>query len=97
MFYGAAGSPSGMSPPTTPWNVATPAYAEAWSPGMGSGMTPGAATFSPSGGSEAGGMSPGGFSPIWSPNPQSPSSPGPSSPYIPSPAAGASPGKQRVL
>ncbi|KAK3699426.1 hypothetical protein QZH41_018587, partial [Actinostola sp. cb2023] len=64
VFYGAAGSPSAMSPPTTPWNVATPAYAEAWSPGMGSGMTPGAATFSPSAGSEAGGMSPGGFSPL---------------------------------
>ncbi|EDO39976.1 predicted protein [Nematostella vectensis] len=93
VFFGAAGSPSAMSPQMTPWNMgATPAYMEAWSPGMGSGMTPGAASFSPSAASDASGMSPGGFSPSWmSPTPGSPVSPGPTSPYIPSPAA-ASPG-----
>ncbi|XP_015756612.1 PREDICTED: DNA-directed RNA polymerase II subunit RPB1-like [Acropora digitifera] len=87
MFFGAAGSPTAKSPQMTPWNMgATPAYLDAWSPGMGSGMTPGAAGFSPAG-SEASGFSPGGFSPAWSPQPQSPASPGPSSPYIPSPVA----------
>lgn len=50
----------------------------------GSGMTPGAAGFSPSAASDASGFSPG-YSPAWSPTPGSPGSPGPSSPYIPSP------------
>lgn len=87
MFFGAAGSPTAKSPQMTPWTMgATPAYTDAWSPGLGSGMTPGAAGFSPAA-SEASGFSPGGYSPAWSPQPQSPSSPGPSSPYIPSPAA----------
>ena len=89
MFFGSAASPSSsMSPQMTPWNQgATPAYGESWSPGLGSGMTPGAASFSPSAGSEASGFSPaGGFSPGWSPQaPMSPGSPD-SSPYIPSPA-----------
>eukprot|EP00111_Clytia_hemisphaerica_P003616 TCONS_00010312-protein len=89
MFFGSAASPSSaMSPQMTPWNQgATPGYGEAWSPGLGSGMTPGAAAFSPSAGSEASGFSPaGGFSPGWSPQaPMSPGSPD-ASPYIPSPA-----------
>lgn len=64
-----------------------------WSPALaltcfshsvGSGMTPGAAGFSPSAASDASGFSPG-YSPAWSPTPGSPGSPGPSSPYIPSP------------
>ncbi|KAG7265939.1 hypothetical protein CRUP_036132 [Coryphaenoides rupestris] len=50
-----------------------------------SGMTPGAAGFSPSAASDASGFSPG-YSPAWSPTPGSPGSPGPASPYIPSPA-----------
>lgn len=50
----------------------------------GSGMTPGAAGFSPSAASDASGFSPG-YSPAWSPTPGSPGSPGPASPYIPSP------------
>lgn len=54
------------------------------SPLTGSGMTPGAAGFSPSAASDASGFSPG-YSPAWSPTPGSPGSPGPSSPYIPSP------------
>ena len=89
MFFGAAGSPtSALSPQMTPWNTgATPGYASAWSPGVGSGMTPGAAGFSPSAASESG-YSPG-YSPAWSPQPGSPSSP--SSPYIPSPHGAMSP------
>ncbi|KAJ8311231.1 hypothetical protein KUTeg_011217 [Tegillarca granosa] len=89
LFFGAAGSPAaGMSPQMTPWQQgATPAYASAWSPGVGSGMTPGAAGFSPSAASESG-YSPG-YSPAWSPQPGSPGSP--ASPYIPSPAGGMSP------
>uniref|UniRef100_A0A671PGW1 DNA-directed RNA polymerase subunit n=1 Tax=Sinocyclocheilus anshuiensis TaxID=1608454 RepID=A0A671PGW1_9TELE len=51
-----------------------------------SGMTPGAAGFSPSAASDASGFSPG-YSPAWSPTPGSPGSPGPASPYIPSPGA----------
>ncbi|XP_057301652.1 DNA-directed RNA polymerase II subunit RPB1-like [Hydractinia symbiolongicarpus] len=89
MFFGSAASPSNaMSPQMTPWNQgATPGYGEAWSPAMGSGMTPGAASFSPAAGSDASGFSPaGGFSPGWSPQvPMSPGSPD-ASPYIPSPA-----------
>ncbi|XP_005100330.1 DNA-directed RNA polymerase II subunit RPB1 [Aplysia californica] len=89
MFFGSGGSPtSSMSPLMTPWGqVGTPGYASAWSPGVGSGMTPGGAGFSPSGASEAG-LSPGGYSP-WSPQPGSPGSP--SSPYIPSPRGIQSP------
>ncbi|XP_013918320.1 PREDICTED: DNA-directed RNA polymerase II subunit RPB1 [Thamnophis sirtalis] len=56
----------------------------------GSGMTPGAASFSPSAASDASGYSPG-YSPAWSPTPGSPGSPGPSSPYIPSPGGAMSP------
>uniref|UniRef100_A0A5F4WHU1 DNA-directed RNA polymerase subunit n=1 Tax=Callithrix jacchus TaxID=9483 RepID=A0A5F4WHU1_CALJA len=55
-----------------------------------SGMTPGAAGFSPSAASDASGFSPG-YSPAWSPTPGSPGSPGPSSPYIPSPGGAMSP------
>ena len=55
-----------------------------FSPHPGSGMTPGAAGFSPSAASDASGFSPG-YSPAWSPTPGSPGSPGPASPYIPSP------------
>ncbi|XP_046987630.1 DNA-directed RNA polymerase II subunit RPB1 [Schistocerca americana] len=86
MFFGSAATPS-MSPQMTPWNQGTtPAYNSAWSPVLGSGMTPGGPCFSPSGASDASGMSPG-FSP-WSPTPGSPSSPGPAmSPYLPSPAS----------
>ncbi|KAK6195965.1 hypothetical protein SNE40_001281 [Patella caerulea] len=88
-FGGGIGSPTaGMTPQMTPWNTgATPAYASVWSPGVGSGMTPGAAGFSPSAASESG-YSPG-YSPAWSPQPGSPGSP--SSPYIPSPHGGMSP------
>ncbi|XP_026545261.1 DNA-directed RNA polymerase II subunit RPB1 [Notechis scutatus] len=91
MFFGSAPSPmGGVSPATTPWNQgATPAYG-AWSPSVGSGMTPGAASFSPSAASDASGYSPG-YSPAWSPTPGSPGSPGPSSPYIPSPGGAMSP------
>lgn len=86
MFFGTAASPSvGMTPGMTPWaEGATPAYGSAWSPGMGSGMTPGGPAFSPSGQSDASGLSPG-YSPAWSPQPGSPGSPA-MSPYIPSPA-----------
>merc|ERR1712079_548516 len=93
MFFGAAASPSaGMTPGMTPWaEGATPAYGSVWSPGMGSGMTPGGPGFSPAGQSDASGLSPA-YSPAWSPQPGSPGSPA-MSPYIPSPAHGAeSPG-----
>ncbi|GAB6021132.1 DNA-directed RNA polymerase II subunit RPB1 [Chamberlinius hualienensis] len=89
MFFGGTAGlgAGGLSPQMTPWNQgATPGYASAWSPGIGSGMTPGGAGFSPSAASDASGYSPG-YSPAWSPQPGSPSSPGPSSPYIPSPGA----------
>merc|ERR1719220_3411714 len=88
MFFGAAASPSaGMTPGMTPWaEGATPAYGSVWSPGMGSGMTPGGPGFSPSGQSDASGLSPA-YSPAWSPQPGSPGSPA-RSPYIPSPAHG---------
>ena len=85
MFFGSAASPSAsMTPGMTPWAEGSPqAGYGAWSPAMGSGMTPGGAAFSPSVQSESG-MSPG-FSPAWSPQPGSPGSPA-MSPYIPSPA-----------
>lgn len=52
---------SSMSPSQTPWNAGTtPGYGAAWSPSTSSGMTPGAAGFSPSGHSE-GGFSPYGY------------------------------------
>ncbi|CAG2122682.1 unnamed protein product, partial [Medioppia subpectinata] len=85
IFYSGADSPSmaGMTPQMTPWGQgATPAYGQAWSPGLGLGMTPNAAGFSPSAASDASGFSPG-YSPGWSPQPGSPGSP--TSPYIPSP------------
>ncbi|XP_059480715.1 DNA-directed RNA polymerase II subunit RPB1 [Neocloeon triangulifer] len=88
IFVGAA-TPSSMSPHMTPWNQGTPSYAHAWSPGLGSGMTPGGPGFSPSGSSDASGLSPG-YSPAWSPQPGSPSASPSMSPYIPSPV-GASP------
>ncbi|XP_076336415.1 RNA polymerase II subunit RpII215 [Tachypleus tridentatus] len=90
VFFGTVASPtSAMSPQMTPWNQgSTPAYASAWSPGLGSGMTPGAAGFSPSAASDASGYSPR-YSPAWSPQPGSPASP--ASPYIPSPAGALSP------
>ncbi|XP_043217204.1 DNA-directed RNA polymerase II subunit RPB1-like [Amphibalanus amphitrite] len=96
MFFGSAATPgSGMSPVMTPWNQgATPAYGSVWSPGMGSGMTPGGPGFSPSSSSDASGLSPG-YSPGWSPQPGSPGggmspSYSPSSPgYVPaSPSLG---------
>ncbi|XP_024857963.1 DNA-directed RNA polymerase II subunit RPB1 [Kryptolebias marmoratus] len=92
MFFGSVPSPmSGMSPAMTPWNTgATPAYG-AWSPSVGSGMTPGAAGFSPSAASDASGFSPGCYSPAWASTPGSPGSPGPASPYIPSPGGAMSP------
>ena len=93
IFFGTgAGSPSaGMTPVMTPWaEGATPAYGGApWSPGMGSGMTPGGPGFSPSN-SDASGVSPG-YSPAWSPQPGSPGSPAMSA-YVPSPVHGLSPG-----
>ena len=78
-----AGSPSSAM---TPWAAGgTPMYdpntGAPFSPAFGSGMTPGAAGFSPSAASEFSGFSPG-YSPF-SPGAASPASPG--SPYIPSP------------
>ncbi|XP_014661495.1 PREDICTED: DNA-directed RNA polymerase II subunit RPB1-like [Priapulus caudatus] len=92
MFFGTASTPqSGMSPQMTPWGQgATPAYTDMWSPGVGSGMTPGGAGFSPSTASDASGFSPG-YSPAWSPQPGSPGPGSPASPYIPSPAGPLSP------
>ncbi len=59
------GSSSLSSPAATPWAAGTtPAYGAAWSPTLGSGMTPGGAGFSPSG--DAGGFSPA-YSPAYSP------------------------------
>ena len=91
MFFGSGASPSaGMTPGMTPWaEGATPAYGTPWSPGMGSGMTPGGPGFSPSGASDTSGISPG-HSPAWSPSHGSPGSPA-ISPYMPSPH-GLSPG-----
>ncbi|XP_030760113.1 DNA-directed RNA polymerase II subunit RPB1-like [Sitophilus oryzae] len=90
IFFGSAATPS-MSPggAMTPWNQgATPfvGNASAWSPHnlMGSGMTPGGPSFSPSAASDASGMSPGYGA--WSPTPHSPamSSFGQSPSYSPS-------------
>ncbi|UYV83040.1 POLR2A [Cordylochernes scorpioides] len=90
LFGGPSPALSGMSPQMTPWNLgATPGYHSSWSPGLGSGMTPGAAGFSPSAASDASGFSPGSYSPAWSPQPGSPSSP--ASPYIPPSPGGMSP------
>ncbi|CAG9581409.1 unnamed protein product [Danaus chrysippus] len=90
MYFGV-GTPS-MTPLMTPWsNQNTPGYGSSvWSPGqVGSSMTPGGPSFSPSGASDASGLSPA-YSSSWSPQPGSPGSPGaPLSPYA-SPA-GASP------
>ncbi|XP_076337428.1 DNA-directed RNA polymerase II subunit RPB1-like isoform X2 [Tachypleus tridentatus] len=84
-IFGSVGSStSTMLPQIIPWNQgSTPFYASDWSPGLGSGMTPGAAGFSPS--SDVSGYSPR-YSPAWSPQPKSPASP-----HIPSPAAALSP------
>ncbi|CAG2112106.1 unnamed protein product, partial [Medioppia subpectinata] len=86
IFFGSADSPSlaGMTPQMTPWGAqgATPAYGQAWSPGLGLGMTPSSAGFSPSAASDASGLSPG-YSPGWSPQPGSPGSP---SAYLTSPS-----------
>ena len=88
MLFGMASPAAGMSPQMTPWqSSSTPGYAGAWSPGIGSSMTPGAAGFCQSGASEAG-YSPR-YSPDWSPQPGSPGSP--VSPYIPSPRGAMSP------
>ncbi len=76
-----AASPSSQM---TPWAVGdTPFYDSngPFSPNFGSGMSPGAAAFSPSAASEYSGFSPG-YSPF-SPGAASPGSP--ASPYIPSP------------
>ena len=80
MFFGSAPGPTGGIPPAmAPWNQgATLAYGT-WSPSVGSGMTRGAAGFSPGAASDASGFSPG-YSLAWSP---SPGSQGPSSPYVP--------------
>jgi len=82
MFFGSAASPSGMSPAQTPWSGgATPGFG-GFTPS--SGMTPGAAAFSPN--PSEGFASPGGYSPGWaSPGGKSPGPISPSSPYIPSP------------
>ncbi|KAF7272976.1 DNA-directed RNA polymerase II subunit RPB1-like [Rhynchophorus ferrugineus] len=76
IFFGSAATPS-MSPggAMTPWNQGATPYigsASAWSPHnlMGSGMTPGGPSFSPSAASDASGMSPGYGA--WSPTPHSP-------------------------
>ncbi|KAL7296373.1 hypothetical protein TKK_0010387 [Trichogramma kaykai] len=86
ILFGAATpsqSPSGLK---TPW-MGTPGYA--MSPGLGSGMTPGGACFSPAAGSDASGLSPA-YSAFSPGQPGSPGSPGPNmSPYM-SPA-GTSP------
>jgi len=77
-----------MSQQMTPWQQsATPGYASAWSPGVGSGMTPEGVGFCPSAASESG-YSPG-YSPAWSPQPGSSGSP--ASPYIPTPTGALSP------
>ena len=97
IFFGGEGSPSMTTPGAsmTPWAMGgqeTPAYGTAWSPSIGSGMTPGQMAFSPSASSDASGMSPGSMSPAWSP--QHAGSPGsPASPYHASPshAGGISP------
>ena len=87
-IFGAASPTSGMTPAQTPWaSGATPSMSPygAWTPGVGSGMTPGGPSFSPAAASETTGLSPG-YSPAWSPQPGSPGSPGGVSPYYPSPA-----------
>uniref|UniRef100_A0A2P2HWC8 DNA-directed RNA polymerase subunit n=2 Tax=Hirondellea gigas TaxID=1518452 RepID=A0A2P2HWC8_9CRUS len=90
-IFGGANSPgsaSGLTPAHTPWaSGATPSMSPygAWTPGVGSGMTPGGPAFSPAAASDATGLSPG-YSPAWSPQPGSPGSPGGMSPFIPSPA-----------
>ncbi|RWS27708.1 DNA-directed RNA polymerase II largest subunit-like protein [Leptotrombidium deliense] len=91
VFFVSGDSPTaGMSPMATPWaQGTTPSYMAGWSPGIGSGMTPGAAGFSPSAASDASGLSPGYPSPSWSPQMGSPGSP--SSPYIASPGGALSP------
>ncbi|KAH9513866.1 DNA-directed RNA polymerase II subunit RPB1 [Bulinus truncatus] len=73
----------------TPWGglVGTSGYASAWSPGIGSGMTPVGAGFYFSAASRAGDCP--GYSPAWSARTFFPGSP--SSPYIPSSHRASSP------
>ncbi|KAL4221062.1 DNA-directed RNA polymerase II subunit RPB1 [Mactra antiquata] len=82
MFFSAAGSPTqGMSPLMTPWQQsATPGYASAWSPDVGSWYDSRKAGFSPSAASESCYRV---YIPAWSPQPhfQAPHM----SPYIPRP------------
>ncbi|KAK3889972.1 hypothetical protein Pcinc_006051 [Petrolisthes cinctipes] len=92
-IFGSASPSSGMTPAQTPWaSGATPSMSpcSSWTPGVGSGMTPGGPSFSPAAASETTGLSPG-YSPAWSPQPGSPGSPGGMSPYFPSPANALSP------
>ncbi|KAB7506534.1 DNA-directed RNA polymerase II subunit RPB1 [Armadillidium nasatum] len=92
MMMGASPSSAG-TPAHTPWSSgATPSMSPygSWTPGVGSGMTPGGPSFSPAAASDATGLSPG-YSPAWSPQPGSPGSPGGMSPYIASPAHPMSP------
>ncbi|CAD5117546.1 DgyrCDS6308 [Dimorphilus gyrociliatus] len=85
LFFDSAASPTNIGTPAARWSMETsPAYNAVWSP-SGTGMTPGAAAFSPS----DSGFSPG-FSPAWSPNPGSPHSP--ASPlYVPDQSPSYSP------
>ncbi|KAF2367731.1 RNA polymerase Rpb1 domain 7 [Trinorchestia longiramus] len=97
LLYGAAGgifgasspgSSSGLTPAHTPWaSGATPSMSPygSFTPGVGSGMTPGGPSFSPAAASDAAGLSPA-YSSAWSPQPGSPGSPGGVSPFVPSPA-----------
>ncbi|KAF2367732.1 RNA polymerase II heptapeptide repeat eukaryotic [Trinorchestia longiramus] len=97
LLYGAAGgifgasspgSSSGLTPAHTPWaSGATPSMSPygSFTPGVGSGMTPGGPSFSPAAASDAAGLPPA-YCSAWSPQPGSPGSPGGVSPFVPSPA-----------
>ncbi|XP_037788401.1 DNA-directed RNA polymerase II subunit RPB1-like [Penaeus monodon] len=91
-LFGAASPSSALTPAQTPWATAsTPSMSPygGWTPGVGSGMTPGGPAFSPT--VTDAGLSPG-YSPAWSPQPGSPGSPAAAmSPYFPSPASALSP------
>ncbi|KAG7162943.1 DNA-directed RNA polymerase II subunit RPB1-like 12 [Homarus americanus] len=92
-IFSEASPSSGMTPAQTPWaSNSTPSMSPygGWTPGVGSGMTPGGPAFSPATAAETTGLSPG-YSPAWSPQPGSPGSPGGMSPYFPSPASAVSP------
>ncbi|XP_071451933.1 DNA-directed RNA polymerase II subunit RPB1 [Hetaerina americana] len=90
MMFANAATPT-SSPYRTPWLMSSsPDYRNmSWSPGMGSGRTPGGPSFSPSGSSDASGLSPGYAGSGWSPQPGSPLSTSglSSSIYIPSPSS----------